>query len=160
MSLQKPLKVQTLRNMEYYDSMDLFDELYAKSLNNKTFTSLMPLIMNERNIKLAYRSYKCALKGIYVDFVDESYTSKSSFLDKDIIPTYNKNNKTKYVFSGVRTKRGLYVSGNGTKINADVNGSINILRKYLISKVAWNDQLWSDCVERCSNETIFKMNIV
>ena len=104
-------------------------------------------------------SYKCALQGIYVDFVDESYTSKSSFLDMDMIPTYKRNCKANYVFSGKRIKRGLYVSGNGTKINADVNGSLNILRKYLTAKVAWNNQSWFDCVERCSNETILKVNV-
>ena len=40
-----------------------------------------------------------------------------------------------------------------------VNGSLNILRKYLTAKVAWNNQLWFDCVERCSNETILKVNV-
>ena len=122
--------------------------------NNQNFVSI-PF-----NIFINMISYKCALKGIYVDFIDESYTSKVSFLDNDVIPTYKKNSKTRYVFSGMRIKRGLYVSAGKTKLNADVNGSLNILRKYLISKVAWNNQLWFDCVEQCSNETILKINVV
>lgn len=32
-------------------------------------------------------------------------------------------------FSGLRVKRGLYKSGTGTYLNADVNGAANILRK-------------------------------
>ena len=36
-------------------------------------------------------------------------------------------------FSGGRIKRGLYRSGNGQLINADVNGSYNILRKGLVN---------------------------
>ena len=111
------------------------------------------------NLFISMLEYKCALEGIYVDFVDESYTSKASFLDKDEIPTYKKNNKRQYTFSGKRIKRGLYVTSNKTQINADVNGSLNILRKYLISKVAWNNRLWLDCVEQCSNEAILKLNV-
>lgn len=122
--------------------------------NNQNFVSI-PF-----NIFINMISYKCALKGIHVDFIDESYTSKASFLDNDAIPTYKKNSKVKYIFSGMRIKRGLYVSSDKTKLNADVNGSLNILRKYLISKAAWNSQLWLDCVEQCSNETILKISVV
>ena len=62
---------------------------------------------------------------------EESYTSKASFLNKDEIPTYDEHDKTLYEFSGKRIKRGLYRAGDGTVINADVNGACNILRKYL-----------------------------
>ena len=59
---------------------------------------------------------------------DESYTSKASFLDNDTMPkTFNESEEFK--FSGKRIKRGLYKSGNGTLINADVNGAMNIGRK-------------------------------
>lgn len=60
---------------------------------------------------------------------EESYTSKASFLDGDDIPVYSEVENPK--FSGRRIKRGLYKSGNGQLINADVNGSYNILRKGL-----------------------------
>lgn len=61
---------------------------------------------------------------------EESYSSKASFVDRDYIPTYKKGDNTKYKFSGKRTKRGLYISKEGIVLNADVNGSLNILRKY------------------------------
>lgn len=54
---------------------------------------------------------------------NEAYTSGCSALDLEPINKeyYNKNR---------RVKRGLFVSNNNIKINADVNGSLNILRKY------------------------------
>lgn len=71
-------------------------------------------------------SYKSELNGIKVIFHEESYTSKASFLDLDEIPVYGKPHDI--TFSGYRKCRGLYKSKKGT-INADVNGSYNILRK-------------------------------
>ena len=53
----------------------------------------------------------------------------ASLLDFDEIPTYNKNNTEKYVFSGKRVYRGLYKSKDGILINADVNGAGNTIRK-------------------------------
>ena len=72
-------------------------------------------------------TYKAQLLGITVIITEESYTSKASFLDRDLIPKYKEGQK--HSFSGLRVKRGLYKSANGTLINADVNGSLNILRK-------------------------------
>ena len=74
--------------------------------------------------------YKCQLRGITVIIQEESYTSKASFLDNDDIPVYSETDNPK--FSGRRIKRGLYRSSDGQLINADVNGSYNILRKGLI----------------------------
>ena len=75
--------------------------------------------------------YKCQLRGITVIPQEESYTSKASFLDGDDIPVYGEVDNPK--FSGRRVKRGLYKTGKGQLINADVNGSYNILRKGLIN---------------------------
>ena len=72
--------------------------------------------------------YKAERAGIVVIEQEESYTSKASFLDKDDIPVYGKNDAN-VSFSGERIKRGLYRSKNGTVINADLNGAANILRK-------------------------------
>ncbi|MBQ7585108.1 MAG: hypothetical protein IJU40_02535, partial [Desulfovibrionaceae bacterium] len=60
---------------------------------------------------------------------EESYTSKSSFWDQDLIPTYDHENPKKYSFNGHRTKRCLYKTKSGKLFNADVNGALNILRK-------------------------------
>lgn len=66
-----------------------------------------------------------------IDYIEqeESYTSKSSFLDMDVIPEYRAEQPFNGTFSGKRITRGLYRSKNGTLLNADVNGSANILRK-------------------------------
>jgi putative transposase len=74
--------------------------------------------------------YKCEICGINYIIDEESYTSKASFLNLDPIPTYKKDNKETYNFSGYRESRGIYKIKNSNKrINADVNGSYNILRK-------------------------------
>ena len=72
--------------------------------------------------------YKARLVGIKVIVQEESYTSRSNFLDLDPIPVYGKTDKD-IVFSGRRIKRGLYKTSVGQLINSDVNASYNILRK-------------------------------
>ena len=69
-------------------------------------------------------SYKCKLVGIAVMTTEESYTSKCSFIDNEEI-------KKKETYLGKRTKRGLYRSKDSRLINADINGSFNIMRKGL-----------------------------
>lgn len=98
--------------------------------------------------------YKCELFGIEVVLQEESYTSKSSFLDLDYICTYGLDDE-KYNPSGKRIKRGLYKTKDGKLINADVNGSLNILRKYLTKQEAWNEKIFSDCVEVCSTPSVY-----
>jgi len=74
--------------------------------------------------------YKCEIEGINVIIQEESYTSKASFLNLDYIPNYKKDNKKEYEFSGYRKSRGLYkIKNSDVTINADINGSYNILRK-------------------------------
>jgi putative transposase len=73
--------------------------------------------------------YKAEMVGIRVILTEESYTSKASFLDRDPLPVYKKGNPTNYSFSGKRIKRGLYRASDGRLINADINGSGNIVRK-------------------------------
>ena len=60
---------------------------------------------------------------------EESYTSKASFIDRDEIPVWTKSDKKTYRFSGNRITRGTYRCKNGKQIHADINGSLNILRK-------------------------------
>ena len=93
--------------------------------NNQNFTQ----IPFQKLIQLI--QYKAKLKGIKVVLQEESYTSKASFFDNDKMPTYKKDKPTNYRFSGKRLHRGLYITGFGLKVNADINGSLNILRKYL-----------------------------
>lgn len=51
-------KKQKLRNNEYYNMQEVFDELYEKSKKNHKFTKLMSYIKSENNILLAYRNIK------------------------------------------------------------------------------------------------------
>ena len=68
--------------------------------------------------------------GIDVIVIEETYTSKASFLDNDYIPNFNGK---EYQFSGKRKTRGCYISKDGIQINADVNGASNIIRKAIPS---------------------------
>ncbi|GHO97266.1 hypothetical protein KSF_073140 [Reticulibacter mediterranei] len=74
-------------------------------------------------------TYKAELAGITVLLTEESYTSRASFLDRDEMPIYDRKQITKPTFSGKRIERGLYCSKDGILINADCNGSGNIIRK-------------------------------
>ncbi len=67
--------------------------------------------------------YKCELHGIKVNIVEESYTSKCDALAFENIGKHEK-------YAGKRVKRGLFKSATGKLLNADVNGALNILRKY------------------------------
>ncbi len=73
--------------------------------------------------------YLCGLNHIVFVKQEESYTSKASFWDKDIMPVYNADNPQSYHFSGNRIHRGMYKTKNGITLNADVNGALNILLK-------------------------------
>ena len=66
--------------------------------------------------------YKSEEVGINVIEQEESHTSKCSFLDGETI----EHHKT---YAGKRIKRGVFRSAGGTKINADVNAALNIIRK-------------------------------
>jgi hypothetical protein len=54
---------------------------------------------------------------------------KASFLDGDSMPVYDPKCADRHKFSGKRIKRGLYRASDGRLINADVQGSYNIIKK-------------------------------
>lgn len=91
--------------------------------NNQAFCSI-PFSDFRRLLK-----NKCNHYGIQYIEQEESYTSKSSFLDDDALPVYNSGTSNTEKFSGKRVHRGLYKSKDGTTVNADLNGAANILRK-------------------------------
>ncbi|WP_442854529.1 RNA-guided endonuclease InsQ/TnpB family protein [Bacillus sp. SJS] len=90
--------------------------------NNQSFTTI------PHSLLIKMMTYKAERHGIHVLLTEESYTSKASFLDNDLLPVFGQND-VKRSFSGKRMKRGLYRSKNGTLLNADVNGAANIIRK-------------------------------
>ena len=69
-------------------------------------------------------AYKCENNGIKFIKCNESHTSGTSFVDGEepIKENYNKDR---------RIYRGLFVGDNGIKINADVNGAYQILKKVI-----------------------------
>jgi len=72
---------------------------------------------------IAMLQYKAELVGIEVRTINESHTSKCSFLDAEPM-----GHRERYV--GKRIRRGLFQAADGKRIiNADVNGSLNIIRK-------------------------------
>ena len=84
--------------------------------------------VNQKFVSIPYLSivqrleYKCEDEGIKFIKTNESYTSGTSFLDGEepIEKNYNKDR---------RIHRGLFQSEKGEYINADVNGSYQIMKK-------------------------------
>lgn len=91
-------------------------EINIGKKNNQNFVSIPYLKL------LNMLEYKCKREGINFVKNEESYTSKCSFIDGEEIKKH-----TKYL--GKRIKRGLFKSASGKLINADLNGSLNILKK-------------------------------
>lgn len=54
----KHMCVDTLRHNEYYGMQKVFDELYAKSIEQKEITNLMDIVLSRENILLAFRNIK------------------------------------------------------------------------------------------------------
>lgn len=88
--------------------------------------------------------YKCELQGIRFITTEESYTSKCSFLDLEEVTKQKE-------YLGKRVKRGLFQTKEGILINADVNGSLNIGRKYLTKLGLYTDALHKELVLHMAN---------
>ena len=89
---------------------------------NQKFVQIPTARLKERIKQL------CEIYGLQFAETEESYTSKASFLDSDIIPVYGEKPEL-WKESGKRVKRGLYRTAKNILINADCNGAANILRK-------------------------------
>lgn len=99
--------------------------------NNRNF-SFLPLGKLKKSLM-----WRCEANGINFIEQEESYTSKASFFDNDELPVYIKytdrdKDYEKPIFSGDRLGR-RYICKNGSTLNADVNGALNIMRKYAIN---------------------------
>ena len=106
-------------------------------------------INNQKIVSIPYHKFRQKLSNLCIEYgikyvsQEESYTSKASALDCDIIPTYGEKDE-RYTFSGKRLYRGLYCSSEGLCLNADINGSINILRK---------------CINECNENWFFQDSV-
>ena len=113
---------------------------------------------NQNFVQIPFRqfinmvAYKCYLEGITVYEQEESYTSKCSFLDDEPIQKHEK-------YRGRRVKRGLYKTSTGKLVNADINGACNILKKFLLRKEAWNEEISSNLVDVCSTPSVTKVTV-
>jgi putative transposase len=97
-------------------------------VNNQKFVQ-MPLAKLRDRIKQL-----CQLNGINFEVTEESYTSKSSFLDGDSLPIYGQKPEG-WKATGKRVLRGLFRTKEGLKVNADLNGAANMLRKQVASNL-------------------------
>ncbi|MEW6496488.1 MAG: transposase, partial [Cyanobacteriota bacterium] len=91
-------------------------------LNNQKFVQMPLGKLKDRLQQL------CELYGIRLEITEEAYTSKASYLDGDSLPQFGEK-PDGWKASGRRVKRGQYLSSDNSLINADLNGSANILRK-------------------------------
>lgn len=117
-----------------------------RKVNNQKFVQI-PFLKFVNMLK-----YKCELVGIEVICIQEFYTSRCSFIDKESIE-YHKH------YLGNRIYRGLYESANRIKINADVNASYNILRKYLNEAKNTNIYDLVNLVEVCSAPVVYTVGL-
>ena len=83
---------------------------------------------NRKFYQIPYKKLLTKIKNGFkeqanVEEINESYTSKCDALGKETIGKHDK-------YLGKRIKRGLFSSSVNKLINADVNGAINIMRKY------------------------------
>ena len=100
------------RNKEWKDSIQLGKQ------TNQNFVSIPFYKL------LKMLEYKCKMIGINLVTQEESYTSKCDSLAFEEVKCHDK-------YKGSRIKRGLFLSSLGKVLNADINGALNILRKYL-----------------------------
>ncbi len=100
--------------------------------NNQNFVQIPTAKLKERIRQL------CEEVGIQFHETEESYTSKTSYLDNDFLPVYGGEKPANWKPSGKRGKkgdgigRGQYKTAKGLFINSDLNGAANIIRKVAI----------------------------
>ena len=98
--------------------------------NNKNWkqSSSLGKVTNQAFVSIPHQKlidkicYKAQLCGIQVILTEESYTSGTSFLHSEVPEKVYYNKKR-------RVHRGLFVSNQGIKINADVNAAFQIMKK-------------------------------
>ena len=92
------------------------NEVEMGKRNNQNFVSIpYSLLINMLRYKIEEKG------GVLVE-LNESYTSKCSFLDNEEICKHGE-------YKGKRIKRGLFLSSDKKTLNADINGSLNILKR-------------------------------
>ena len=113
-----------VKNIIYGKNVNFKKEINLGKVTNQNFVNIPFNLIIER------LRYKALLAGINFMTVEESYTSKTSFLDEEKLHSYKVNKAPKnYTFLGDRFTRSLFRTKNGYVIHADINASFNIIRK-------------------------------
>ena len=113
-----------VKNIIYGKNVNFKQEINLGKVTNQNFVNIPFNLIIER------LRYKAALAGINFMTVEESYTSKTSFLDQEKLYSYKSDNAPKkHKFLGDRFTRSLFKSKDGYIIHADTNASFNIIRK-------------------------------
>ena len=113
-----------VKNIVYGKNVNFKQEINLGKVTNQNFVNIPFNLIIER------LKYKACLAGINFMMVEESYTSKTSFLDREKLHGYKYNRAPKkYTFLGERITRSLFRSKEGYVIHADINASFNIIRK-------------------------------
>ena len=137
-------KLSRLQNKRYNkitDYMHKASRLVVNQLVSKNISTLIigrnklwkqEIAMNKRNNQnfntipfytfISMLKYKCELEGITMLETEESYTSKCSFFDNEPV-------KKQSEYKGKRVKRGIFKTSTKRIVNADINGSYNIMKK-------------------------------
>lgn len=142
----------TTQLVNHLDSYNIDTVIFGHNIGQKQDINLGK-VTNQNFVQIPFTQlmkqlqYKCELRGIGLIVTEESYTSKCSFIDKEEIKKHSS-------YQGKRVKRGLFETSNGTLINADVNGSLNIGRKYLTKVNMYTQQLHEDLVKFMINPTV------
>ena len=105
----------------------------GKNTGHKTGSKLKNFVQVPLFRLIEMIKYKAELAGITFIQVNESYTSGTSFLDNEL-PT------KEYYNSNRRKFRGLFFSNNLKRINANVNGSFQIMKK-VYEKFVYNSSV-------------------
>ena len=62
-------------------------------------------------------------------------------------------------YCGKRIKRGLFRSKNNILLNSDINGSLNIMKKYLEKNKLYNKELYNKLLSININKPIQKISL-
>lgn len=148
---QQPERRSSKRIRQMYDKRDRYIDTYMHTVSCRIVEKLvvehigllvvgrnkgwkqeanMGKVSNQRFTQIPFFKlqdqlrYKCEMVGIKYVEQEEGYTSKCDALAMESIEHHDS-------YEGNRKKRGLFQSSTNKLINADQNGALNILRKYL-----------------------------
>lgn len=108
---------------------DWKQEVEMGKKNNQNFVSIpYSLLINMLRYKIEEKG------GVLVE-LNEAYTSKCSFLDNEEICKHE-------TYKGKRIKRGLFLSSDKKALNADINGSLNILKRGMKFSFSFNEKFF------------------